>query len=44
MHNYYIPKGKHLTLADHRHIERWLREGHSHREVVRRLGKAPFKY
>ncbi|OVE99815.1 hypothetical protein CAV53_08470, partial [Streptococcus mutans] len=32
MHLYYTPKGKHLTLADRRHIERWLREGQSHRE------------
>ena len=37
MQDYYIPKGKHLTLADRRNIERGLREGHSHREV----GKAP---
>lgn len=41
MHLYYTPKGKHLTLADRRHIERWLREGQSHREVAKRLGKAP---
>ena len=41
MQDYYIPKGKHITLADRRNIERGLREGHSHREVARRLGKAP---
>ena len=39
--DYYTPKGKQLTLADRRVIERWLREGLSHREVARRLAKAP---
>ncbi len=41
MQDYYTPKGKQLTLADRRMIERWLREGLSHREVARRLAKAP---
>jgi len=41
MQNYYTPKGKHLTLADRRNIERWLQEGCSNREIARRLSKAP---
>lgn len=41
MQNYYTPKGKHLTIADRRHIERWLKEGLSNREIARRLAKAP---
>lgn len=41
MQNYYTPKGKQLTLADRRNIERWLHEGYSHREIARRLAKAP---
>ena len=41
MQDYYTPKGKHLTLADRRNIERWLKEGHSNREIARRLAKAP---
>ena len=41
MQDYYTPKGKQLTLAERRMIERWLREGLSHREVARRLAKAP---
>lgn len=41
MQNYYTPKGKHLTLADRRNIERWLYEGLSNREIARRLAKAP---
>ena len=41
MQNYYILKGKYLTLADRRNIERWLKEGHSNREIARRLAKAP---
>lgn len=41
MQDYYTPKGKHLTLADRRTIERWLKEGHSNREIARRLAKAP---
>ena len=41
MQDYYTPKGKQLTLAVRRMIERWLREGLSHREVARRLAKAP---
>ena len=40
MQNYYTPKGKHLTLADRRNIERWLHEGLSHLEIARRLAKA----
>ncbi|MCW8486278.1 helix-turn-helix domain-containing protein, partial [Streptococcus macedonicus] len=41
MQNYYILKGKYLTLADRRNIERWLHEGLSHLEIARRLAKAP---
>ena len=41
MQNYYTPKGKHLTLAARRNIERWLHEGHSNREIARRLAKSP---
>lgn len=41
MQSYYTPKGKHLTLADRRNIERWFHEGLSHREIARRLTKAP---
>ena len=41
MQDYYTPKGKHLTLADRRNIERWLKEGYSNREIARRLAKAP---
>lgn len=41
MQDYYTPKGKHLTLADRRNIERWLHEGLSNREIARRLAKAP---
>ena len=40
MQNCYTPKGKHLTLADRRNIERWLHEGLSHLEIARRLAKA----
>lgn len=28
MQDYYTPKGNHLTLADRRNIERWLKEGY----------------
>lgn len=41
MQDYYTPKGKHLTLADRRNMERWLKEGLSNREIARRLAKAP---
>ena len=41
MQYYYTPKGKLLTLADRRNIKRWLKEGHSNREIARRLAKAP---
>ncbi|MBM7643809.1 IS30 family transposase [Streptococcus loxodontisalivarius] len=41
MQEYYTPKGKHLTITERHLIERWLQEGHSHREIARRLGKAP---
>ena len=41
MQDYYTLKGKHLTLADRRNIERRLKEGHSHHEIARRLAKAP---
>ena len=41
MQDYYTPKGKHLTLADRRNIERRLKEGYSHHEIARRLAKAP---
>ncbi|WP_444811528.1 helix-turn-helix domain-containing protein, partial [Streptococcus canis] len=29
MQDYYTPKGKHLTLAERRMIDRWLKEGQS---------------
>ena len=41
MQDYDTPKGKQLTLADRSHIEPWLKEGHSNREIARRLAKAP---
>ena len=41
MQDYYTPKGKQLTLADRRNMERWLKEGLSNREIARRLAKAP---
>ncbi len=41
MQDYYTPKSKHLTLAERRNIDRWLKEGHSNREIARRLAKAP---
>ncbi len=41
MQDYYTPKGKHLTLAERRMIDRWLKEGQSNREIARRLAKAP---
>jgi len=41
MQDYYTPKGKHLTLADRRNMERWLKEGLSNREIAKRLAKAP---
>ncbi|MDV5976239.1 helix-turn-helix domain-containing protein, partial [Streptococcus canis] len=41
MQDYYTPKGKHLTLAERRMIERWLLEEQSNREIARRLAKAP---
>ncbi len=41
MQDYYTPKGKHLTLAERRMIDRWLKEGHSNREIARRLAKTP---
>ena len=41
MQDYDTPKGKQLTLADRSHIEPWLKEGHSNREIARRLTKAP---
>ncbi len=40
MQDYYTPKGDHLTLADSINIERWLKEGHSNREIARKLTKA----
>ncbi len=41
MQDYYTPKGKHLTLAERRMIECWLKEELSNREIARRLTKAP---
>ena len=41
MQDYDTPKRKQLTLADRRHIEPWLKEGHSNREIARRLAKSP---
>ena len=41
MPDYYTPKGKHLTIADRRLIERWKQEGKSNREIAGLLGKAP---
>ncbi|GAA0056548.1 IS30 family transposase [Streptococcus canis] len=41
MQDYYTPKGKQLTLAERRMIDRWLLEGQSNREIARRLAKAP---
>lgn len=41
MQDHYTPKGKQLTLVERRMIERWVREGHSNREMARRLAKAP---
>ena len=41
MPDYYTPKGKHLTMADRRLIERWKQEGKSNREIAGLLGKAP---
>lgn len=40
MQDYYTPKGKHLTLDDRRHIDRWLKDGKSKREIARLLGRA----
>ncbi len=39
MQDYYTPKGKHLTLTERQNIDRWLKEGHSNREIARRLPK-----
>ena len=41
MPDYYTPKGKHLTIADRRLIERWKQEDKSNREIAGLLGKAP---
>lgn len=35
------PKGKHLTIADRRLIEKWKDEGKSNRQIALLLGKAP---
>ncbi|MGG6818928.1 UNVERIFIED_CONTAM: helix-turn-helix domain-containing protein, partial [Streptococcus canis] len=34
MQDYYTPKGKQLTLAERRMIDRWLKEGQSNREIA----------
>ena len=41
MQDCYTPKGRHLTLADRKNIERWLKQGLSHRKVASLLAKAP---
>ena len=41
MPDYYTSKGKHLTIADRRLIERWKQEGKSNREIAGLLGKSP---
>lgn len=41
MQNHYTTKGKHLTLAERRLIERWQSERISHRQIATLLGKAP---
>ena len=41
MHTHYTPKGKHLTIVERQLIERWLKDGKSHRQIASLLGKAP---
>lgn len=41
MHTHYTPKGKHLTIAERRFIEKWKDEGKSNRQIALLLGKAP---
>lgn len=41
MPTHYTPKGKHLTIAEHRLIEKWKDEGKSNRQIALLLGKAP---
>ena len=38
---HYTPKGKHLTIAKRRLIEKWKDEGKSNRQIALLLGKAP---
>ena len=41
MPTHYTPKGKHLTIAKRRLIEKWKDEGKSNRQIALLLGKAP---
>ena len=41
MPTHYTPKGKHLTIAERRIIEKWKDEGKSNRQIALLLGKAP---
>ncbi|WP_270661816.1 IS30 family transposase [Streptococcus anginosus] len=41
MPTHYTPKGKRLTIAERRFIEKWKDEGKSNRQIALLLGKAP---
>lgn len=41
MPTHYTQKGKHLTIAERRLIEKWKDEGKSNRQIALLLGKAP---
>ena len=41
MPTHYTQKGKHLTIAKRRFIEKWKDEGKSNRQIALLLGKAP---